>query len=107
MQEDTWPPENLDYFERARDLLLANSPSNNDHNAFQPAFSAHEQEANFDDFLRTLIVEPQFGVTSDTVREPVHHRVKKCSQFAPIASEPLYFFFACHSHYYSVIRSPF
>ncbi|CAB4300814.1 unnamed protein product [Prunus armeniaca] len=74
--EDTWPPENRDYFERARDLLLASSPSNNDHNAFQPAFSAHDQEANFEDFLRTLIVEPQFGVISDRDREPVHHRVQ-------------------------------
>ncbi|KAH0980017.1 hypothetical protein GBA52_007194 [Prunus armeniaca] len=79
--EDTWPPENRDYFERARDLLLASSPSNNDHNAFQPAFSAHDQEANFEDFLRTLIVEPQFGVISDRDREPVHHRVYKILQF--------------------------
>ncbi|XP_021824354.1 NAC domain-containing protein 40-like isoform X3 [Prunus avium] len=69
--EDTRPPENGDYFERARDLLLANSLSNNDHNAFPPEFSANDQE-----FLRTLIVEPQFRVTSDTDREPVHHRVQ-------------------------------
>ncbi|XP_021800386.1 uncharacterized protein LOC110744708 [Prunus avium] len=67
--EDTRPPENGDYFERARDLLLANSLSNNDHNAFPPEFSANDQE-----FLRTLIVEPQFRVTSDTDREPAHHR---------------------------------
>ncbi|XP_021824370.1 uncharacterized protein LOC110765538 [Prunus avium] len=71
MQEDTRPPENGDYFERARDLLLANSLSNNDHNAFPPEFSANDQE-----FLRTLIVEPQFRVTSDTDREPAHHRVQ-------------------------------
>ncbi|VVA12132.1 Hypothetical predicted protein, partial [Prunus dulcis] len=69
--EDNRPPENLDYFERERDRLLANSLSNNDHNAFPTEFSANDQE-----FLRTLIVEPQFRVTSDTDREPVHHRDK-------------------------------
>ncbi|PQM40071.1 NAC domain-containing protein 4 isoform X2 [Prunus yedoensis var. nudiflora] len=109
MQEDTRPPENGDYFERARDLLLANSLNNNDHNVFPPEFSANDQE-----FLRTLIVEPQFRVTSDTDREPVHHRVKKCSRFAPIASEPLYFFlsrvYKCvvnHKYFmnYNVVRA--
>ncbi|ONI23705.1 hypothetical protein PRUPE_2G202900 [Prunus persica] len=67
--EDNRPPENLDYFERERDRLLANSLSNNDHNAFPTEFSANDQE-----FLRTLIVEPQSRETSDTDREPVYHQ---------------------------------
>ncbi|XP_021824352.1 NAC domain-containing protein 5-like isoform X1 [Prunus avium] len=65
--EDTRPPENGDYFERARDLLLANSLSNNDHNAFPPEFA---------EFLETVLVEPDGGVTSDTDMEPFHGHVQ-------------------------------
>ncbi|PQM40072.1 hypothetical protein Pyn_07224 [Prunus yedoensis var. nudiflora] len=65
--EDNRPPENLDCW----DLLLANSLSNNDHNAFPTELSANDQE-----FLRTLFVEPQVRVTSGTDREPVQHQVQ-------------------------------
>ncbi|KAL6276018.1 hypothetical protein ACE6H2_019619 [Prunus campanulata] len=74
--EDTRPRENLDYFERTRDLWLANFRSNNDHNAFQSDFEATDPEA--EEFARSLLIDPQ----CDTDTEPIHVRVKKCSGVA-------------------------
>lgn len=76
MQEDTRPRENLDYFERTRDLWLVNSFSNNDHDAFQSDFEANDPEAEA--FVRSVLNDPQ----CDTDTEPIHVRVKKCSGVA-------------------------
>ena len=55
MQEDTQQPENLDYFERKKDLLLASSCSNNDHNA---TFANNDLESELEESLRTINTKP-------------------------------------------------
>ncbi|PQQ06674.1 NAC domain-containing protein 5 [Prunus yedoensis var. nudiflora] len=42
-----------------------------DYNALQPAFVANDSDAEFAEFLKTVLVEPDGGVTSDTDMEPL------------------------------------
>ncbi|PQQ06672.1 NAC domain-containing protein 45-like isoform X2 [Prunus yedoensis var. nudiflora] len=56
--------------ERTRDLWLANSRSNNDHNAFQSDFEANDPEA--EEFASSLLIDPQ----CDTDTEPIHMRLQ-------------------------------
>ncbi|PQM40073.1 NAC domain-containing protein 45-like isoform X1 [Prunus yedoensis var. nudiflora] len=73
MQEDSRPRENMDYFERTRDRWLANSRSNNDHNAFQSDFEANDPEA--EEFVRSVLnIDPQCDTDTDT--EPIHVRLQ-------------------------------
>ncbi|XP_020413005.1 uncharacterized protein LOC109947437 [Prunus persica] len=55
LEEDTQQPENLDYFERKKDLLIASSCSNNDHNA---TFADNDLEPELEESLRTLNTKP-------------------------------------------------
>ncbi|CAB4270413.1 unnamed protein product [Prunus armeniaca] len=43
-----------------------------DYNALQPAFAANDSDVEFAEFLETVLVEPDGGVTSDTDMEPFH-----------------------------------
>ncbi|XP_008244175.1 PREDICTED: NAC domain-containing protein 19-like [Prunus mume] len=54
-EEDTQQPENLDYFEQAKDRWLASSCSNNDHNA---TFADNDSASELEERLRPFNTKP-------------------------------------------------